>query len=86
MIRLGTLMDVRDTSGPVVVMRYNLYSAAAITGDAAAGHQLRPGRRSGAEIADSELSIAFDGLRMDRSGIFCNSRPATRRCISSPWR
>jgi multidrug efflux pump len=36
MIRLGTLMDVRDTSGPVAVMRYNLYSAAAITGDAAA--------------------------------------------------
>jgi multidrug efflux pump len=37
MIRLGTLMDVHDTSGPVAVMRYNLYSAAAITGDAAAG-------------------------------------------------
>jgi len=25
MIRLGTLMDVRDTSGPVMVMRYNMY-------------------------------------------------------------
>ena len=29
MVRLGTLMDVRDTSGPVMVMRYNMYSAAA---------------------------------------------------------
>ena len=37
MIRLGTLLDVHDTTGPVAVMRYNLYSAAAITGDAASG-------------------------------------------------
>jgi multidrug efflux pump subunit AcrB len=37
MVRLGTLMDVRDTSGPVMVMRYNLYSAAAITGNPAPG-------------------------------------------------
>ena len=45
MIRLGTLMDVRDTSGPVMVMRYNMYSATAITGNTAAGHQLGPGHR-----------------------------------------
>ena len=45
MVRLATLMDVRDTSGPVMVMRYNLYSAAAITGERRAGHQFRPGRR-----------------------------------------
>jgi multidrug efflux pump len=37
MIRLGTLMDVRDTTGPVMVMRYNLYSATAITGNPAPG-------------------------------------------------
>jgi hydrophobe/amphiphile efflux-1 (HAE1) family protein len=35
MIRLATLLDVRDTSGPVTVMRYNLYAATAITGNAA---------------------------------------------------
>ncbi|MDB5392038.1 MAG: cation/multidrug efflux pump, partial [Planctomycetaceae bacterium] len=33
MVRLGTLIDIRDTSGPVMVMRYNLYSATTITGD-----------------------------------------------------
>jgi hydrophobe/amphiphile efflux-1 (HAE1) family protein len=33
MIRLGTLVNIRDTSGPVMVMRYNLYSATTITGD-----------------------------------------------------
>src|SRR5262249_57643771 len=36
-IRLATLMQIRNTSGPVMVLRYNMYSAAAITGNAAAG-------------------------------------------------
>ena len=62
MIRLATVLDVRDTSGPVMVMRYNMYSAAAITGDAA------PGTSSGQaidlmqEIASDELprSMAFE--------------------------
>jgi multidrug efflux pump subunit AcrB len=62
MIRLGTLLDVRDTSGPVMVMRYNLYSAAAITGST------KPGTSSGdaiaimEEIAAQELpqAMAYD--------------------------
>jgi hydrophobe/amphiphile efflux-1 (HAE1) family protein len=33
MIKLGTLLDIRSSSGPVMVMRYNLYSATTITGD-----------------------------------------------------
>ena len=37
MVRLGTFMTVRDTSGPVVVMRYNMYSAAAVTGNPTEG-------------------------------------------------
>ena len=37
MIRLGTMIDVRDTSGPAMVMRYNMYSAAAVTGAASPG-------------------------------------------------
>ena len=35
MVRLKTFMDVRDVTGPVVVLRYNMYSAAAITADVA---------------------------------------------------
>jgi hydrophobe/amphiphile efflux-1 (HAE1) family protein len=35
MVPLGTVLDVRDTSGPVSVMRYNMYSAAAINGNMA---------------------------------------------------
>ena len=37
MVRLGTLMDVRDTVGPVMVMRYNMYAATAINGNTKAG-------------------------------------------------
>jgi multidrug efflux pump len=45
MIRLGTLMSVRDSSGPVAVMRYNMYAATAVTGSPA------PGASSGQAIA-----------------------------------
>ncbi len=63
MIRLGTLMDVRDTSGPVMVMRYNMYSASRHHRQHGAGHQL--GRRRSRlmqEIADGQLpqSMAYD--------------------------
>src|SRR3954454_5212511 len=37
MVELGTLLSVRGTSGPVLVMNYNLYGASAITGDVAPG-------------------------------------------------
>ncbi len=55
-------MDVRNTSGPVMGMRYNMYSSTAITGNPA------PGTSSGEaiallqEIAEEELprSMAFD--------------------------
>ncbi len=49
MVRFGTVMDVRDTSGPVVVMRYNMYSAAAITGNPAPG----TGSAQGIELMQS---------------------------------
>ena len=45
MIRLATLLDVSNTSGPVAVMRHNMYSATAITGHPA------PGTSSGQAIA-----------------------------------
>jgi multidrug efflux pump len=51
MLRLGTLVSVRDISGPVMVMRYNMYSSTAITGNTA------PGISSGQAIAQmGELS------------------------------
>jgi multidrug efflux pump len=48
MVPLGTLADAREVNGPVLVTRYNLYPAAAITGT------VRPGVSSGEAIADAE--------------------------------
>jgi multidrug efflux pump subunit AcrB len=59
MIRLGTLLDVRDTSGPVMVMRYNMYSASAITGDAAPGTSSGQAVALAKEIAQQELPQAM---------------------------
>jgi hydrophobe/amphiphile efflux-1 (HAE1) family protein len=59
MVRLGTLMDVRDISGPVMEMRYNMYSSAAITGN------IDPSISSGEaiakvrEIANEELPLSM---------------------------
>ncbi len=55
MIRLGTLLSVNDTTGPVMVMRYNLYSAAAITGNAAPGASSGQAIERMQKIADEEL-------------------------------
>jgi multidrug efflux pump len=62
MIRLGTLMDVRNTSGPVVGMRYNLYSSTAITGNATPGTSSGEAIALMQEIAQQELprSMAYD--------------------------
>jgi multidrug efflux pump subunit AcrB len=62
MVRLGTLMDVRDTSGPVLVLRYNLYAAAAVTGDPGPGTSSGQAIHLVQEVADQELprSMAYD--------------------------
>jgi hydrophobe/amphiphile efflux-1 (HAE1) family protein len=62
MIRLGTVLDVRDTSGPVMVMRYNLYSAAAVTGNTSPDISSGQGIALMQEIANQELprSMATD--------------------------
>ncbi|MCE5267412.1 MAG: efflux RND transporter permease subunit [Planctomycetaceae bacterium] len=37
MVPLGTVVNLRDTTGPVMVTRYNMYPAAAVNGNAATG-------------------------------------------------
>jgi hydrophobe/amphiphile efflux-1 (HAE1) family protein len=55
MVPLSAMSEIRDTSGPVMVMRYNMYPAAAVNGNMA------PGTSSGQAIhlmrglADAEL-------------------------------
>ena len=44
MVPLGTMLRIRDVSGPLMLMRYNMYSSAAVTGN------LHPGTSSGEAI------------------------------------
>ncbi len=50
MVPLGTLVKVREVGGPVMVQRYNLYTAAPINGN------VRPGVSSGEAIATVEAT------------------------------
>ena len=62
MIKLGTLINIRDSSGPVMVMRYNMYSATTITGDTTP--EISSGQAIDAmqKIAETQLprSMAYD--------------------------
>ena len=58
MIRLGTLLELRSISGPVMVMRYNMYSATAITGNTAPGTSSGQAIALMQEIATQELAQA----------------------------
>jgi multidrug efflux pump subunit AcrB len=48
MVPLGSMAEIEDVSGPVLIMRYNMYPSAAINGDAA------PGISSGQAITKME--------------------------------
>ena len=50
-----------DSSGPVMVMRYNMYPSAAIHADAGRRHQFRPGASRRMEAVANERTAANDG-------------------------
>jgi hydrophobe/amphiphile efflux-1 (HAE1) family protein len=62
MVRLGTLLATRNTSGPVSLMRYNMYSATAIIGDTSPGTSSGQGVALMKALAKQELprSMASD--------------------------
>lgn len=62
MFPLGTVLSIRDTSGPVLVLRYNMYSAAAITGTPDAHTSSGQAAELMEQIARGEMmqSMAFD--------------------------
>src|SRR5262249_10926993 len=61
MVPLGTLVNLRDKGGPITVTRYNLYTAAPITGN------MQPGTSSGDAIdaislqASQSLPLSMKG-------------------------
>jgi multidrug efflux pump len=61
MIPLGTVVRVRDSSGPLMLMRYNMYSATAVTGNLAPGTSSGQGITLMQDIADKvPKGIAYD--------------------------
>ena len=61
MVPLGTVLEVRNSSGPAAVMRYNMYSATAINGNRGPGNQLGPGDRHHARHRQ-QRAATVDGL------------------------
>src|SRR6202008_2215392 len=52
MIPMASILSIRNQGGPVSLMRYNMYSATAITGNAAPGVSSGQATEKMAEIAD----------------------------------
>ncbi|MBB3320157.1 multidrug efflux pump subunit AcrB [Rhizobium sp. BK399] len=52
LVRLGTLMDIQDTSGPTLVQRYNIYVSVPLQGNPT------PGTSTGAAIKKMEEIVA----------------------------
>jgi multidrug efflux pump len=59
MVPLGTLADVREISGPVMINRYNMYPAAAVNGATAPGISSGTAIATVADLADRELAPGF---------------------------
>jgi hydrophobe/amphiphile efflux-1 (HAE1) family protein len=62
MVPLGTVADVRDVGGPVMISRYNTYTAAAINGSTRPGFSTGQAIAAVTELADRELpkSMGFE--------------------------
>jgi multidrug efflux pump subunit AcrB len=93
MIRLGTLMSIRDTSGPVAIMRYNMYAASAVTGNAApgtsSGQPSTSCKRSRTARCRSPWRRSGRGLpiySLKRATRPCSSSRSRSRSSSSCWR
>jgi multidrug efflux pump len=59
MVPLGSMAEIKDVSGPVLIMRYNMYPAAAINGDASAGTSSGQALKTMQEAARRDLPDAM---------------------------
>jgi multidrug efflux pump subunit AcrB len=55
LVRLGTVMEVRDTSGPMAIERYNMYPSARLTANLAAGVPLAEAKLLCETLAEQEF-------------------------------
>jgi HAE1 family hydrophobic/amphiphilic exporter-1 len=66
MIPLSTLVNVQDTVGPTVLKRHNLFAAATVTGDAAAGFSSGQAVQA---IADTATNVLPPSMGFEWSGV-----------------
>ncbi len=59
MLPLGTLLKVRDTLGPQLITRYNLYPSASLRGSAAPGYSSGQALQLMSDMADKKLPAAM---------------------------
>ena len=59
MVPLGSLISLKRTTGPYRVLRYNLYPAAELQGEAAPGHSSGEALKSMEETANRVLPVGF---------------------------
>ncbi len=84
MVPLGSVAKIRDVSGPVMLIRYNLYPSATINlNPRPASARARQSRRWSVW---SSPSCRRRCGRNGRSWRSCSSRPGQRRCMRSRWR
>jgi HAE1 family hydrophobic/amphiphilic exporter-1 len=60
MVLLGSVANVENTSGPYRVVRYNLYPAAELQGDTAAGYSSGQALDAAEKLAKARLPSGFD--------------------------
>ena len=87
MVPLGTVVDVQDIGGPVMVTRYNTYTAAAVNGNMAPGTSTGQAIAAVKGLADKELpkSMSFEWTELTYMQILAGShlRPASRAADSA---
>ena len=76
--RFGAFASVREVSGPVMLMRYNMYPAAIINAQRRRRLQLRPGHRAAWRRPSASDLPAHDAATSGPSWPCCSCRPATR--------
>ncbi len=66
MVPIGTFVDIRDTFGPQVIQRYNLYPSAQINGEPAPGYSSGQALALMEQMADAKLppSMGFEWTGM----------------------
>ena len=68
LVPLGTLVEIRDITGPSLVQRYNMYASVPLQGNAAPGVSTGDALDIMEQVATSILPERHD-IRMDRTGV-----------------